>query len=281
MKYAATIALLGMFMVGCASGDGDPGNQALPDKNSESVDLGESAESTESSPESVKADRDAMYQAAWKYLETQYGKRGTDQRGLDSGWGPGSMSIAYTAIILNGMVNTLIWSDDEPKIKESVEWLLDTQNAQGFWSYMPDSENGGAMKGIRAVYITSIVVQLFSELQSHDAWKSSAKEMKQKSDRGRDYLKRAQVGAKESPLADYDKNSAGYGGWAYSEQELKSDRNKGKPASNMSTTTFAIDALHACGVDKSDPLWNRALVFLKRNQNSGETYDENFTAYAK
>ncbi|MCF6227532.1 MAG: hypothetical protein L3J82_02550 [Planctomycetes bacterium] len=126
-----------------------------------------------------------------------------------------------------------------------------------------------------------MVVQIFSALQSHAAWKSSAKEMRQKTNLARDYLKRAQVGAKGSPLADYDKNKVGYGGWAYSEEELKIDRNKKKPAANMSTTTFAIDALHACGVEKDDPLWNRALVFLKRNQNSGETYDENFTAYAK
>ncbi|MCF6227531.1 MAG: hypothetical protein L3J82_02545 [Planctomycetes bacterium] len=150
MKYAATFALLGMFLVGCASGEGDTGNQAMPNKSADTkADTPD--EPTEPPADNIKADRDAMYQSAWKYLETQYDKRGTDQRGLDSGWGPGSKSIAYTAMVLNGLINTPIWNNEEPKIKESVQWLLDTQNAAGFWSYMPDSEMGGAMKGTRAV----------------------------------------------------------------------------------------------------------------------------------
>jgi squalene-hopene/tetraprenyl-beta-curcumene cyclase len=49
----------------------------------------------------------------------------------------------------------------------------------------------------------------------------------------------------------------------------------------MSTTTFAIDALHACGLSKDDPLWQDAIVFLKRNQNSGEVQDEGFAAMDK
>ncbi|MHC4841574.1 MAG: prenyltransferase/squalene oxidase repeat-containing protein, partial [Planctomycetota bacterium] len=280
MKYAATLALLGLFLAGCPSGKGDPGNQSLNSGNGSET---ASTDGDSSAPISadIESDRNAIYQASWTYLKSQYGVEGTDRRGLDSGWGQGSKSIAYTAMVLNGLVGTPIWDDKDPMIKESVQWLMDTQNAEGFWSYKPDTEMGGAMKGVRAVYITSIVVQLFSELQERDAWKTNVKELNEKTGLARDYLKRAQVGSKEGPLPDFKKNDVGYGGWAYSEQELKNPSNQAKPASNMSTSTFAIDALHACGVDKSDPLWERALTFLKRNQNSGETYDENFEAYAE
>jgi squalene-hopene/tetraprenyl-beta-curcumene cyclase len=71
----------------------------------------------------------------------------------------------------------------------------------------------------------------------------------------------------------------GYGGWAYSKEEIKSSVEKGgKPPANISTTTFAIDALKACGLKEDDPLWQNALVFLKRNQNAGEVQEEGFRA---
>ncbi|MDC1141758.1 hypothetical protein OAU50_01580 [Planctomycetota bacterium] len=282
MRYAAALAFMGLCLAGCPSGSSDAGNQSL---NSGAGDNASASASTDTpanptpAGDDVETNRNAAYQAAWTYLKSQYGKPATDRRGLDSGWGRDSMSIAYTAMVLNGLVGTPIWDDSEPMIKDSVEWLMDTQNADGFWSYMPEEVNP-QLKGVRSVYITSIVVQLFAEVQKRDAWKGSAKELAEKSNLARDYLKRAQVGSKGGPLPDFKKNDVGYGGWAYSEQELKDPATRAKPASNMSTSTFAIDALHACGVDKSDPLWERALTFLKRNQNSGETYDENFEAYA-
>jgi squalene-hopene/tetraprenyl-beta-curcumene cyclase len=93
--------------------------------------------------------------------------------------------------------------------------------------------------------------------------------------KARDYLKQSQVGDPDGPAADYKEGESGYGGWAYSKEEIGQGK---KPASNMSTSTFAIDALHACGVKEDDPMWERALVFLKRNQNAGEVQDEAWSA---
>jgi hypothetical protein len=127
-------------------------------------------------------------------------------------------------------------------------------------------------KGMYAVYVTSIVAQLFADLNANGAWKGKLNDAVAKA---RDYLKQSQVGDPDGPAADYKKGESGYGGWAYSKEEIGQGK---KPASNMSTSTFAVDALHACGVKEDDPMWERALTFFKRNQNAGEVQDKDWEA---
>jgi squalene-hopene/tetraprenyl-beta-curcumene cyclase len=178
------------------------------------------------------------------------------------------MNVPYTALVLQGLVGTHIWKDDDEMIKASVNWLVDAQWDSGDWSFMPGIEK---VKGMQAIYITSIVTQLFGDLNKQGAWKGKLNDALAKA---ADYLKQSQVGAPDGPAKDYDKKKPGYGGWAYSKEELA----RGKPAANMSTSSFAVDALHKCGVKKDDPMWKRALVFFKRNQNAGEVQEEGWQA---
>ncbi len=227
----------------------------------------------------VSGERDKVVAKAVEFLKTQYNKPPSkdDPKGLLSGWGPKSMNVPYTAMVLHGLVGTKAWNADEAMIKDSMSWLIESQETAGSWSYMPGVEQ---MKGIRAVYITSICAQLFADVNKADGpWKGK---LSNHIASARDYLKQSQVGNPEGPAPNYKKNTSGYGGWAYSKEEIEdSVGRRGKPPANMSTSTYAIDALKACGLSKDDPLWDAAIVFLKRNQNAGEVQDEGFEAVDK
>jgi squalene-hopene/tetraprenyl-beta-curcumene cyclase len=229
------------------------------------------ASAQEGKAQSIDEVRKQVLDKAWDYLKTMYNKPAPrdDRRQVQAGWGPKAMNVPYTALVLQGLHGTEIWSDDEAMIKDSVTWLVESQEDTGAWSFMPGVEQ---VKGMQAVYITSIVAQLFADLNAVGAWKGKLNDNIAKA---RDYLKQSQVGDPDGPAADYKEGESGYGGWAYSKEEIGQGK---KPASNMSTTTFAVDALHACGLKEDDELWDRALVFLKRNQNAGEVHDEGWEA---
>lgn len=230
-------------------------------------------------PAEQAADRDALVAKAWGYLKTMYNKPAPegDRQGIMAGWGPQSMNVPYTGMVLHGLVGTPHWNADEPMIRDSMNWLMESQETTGAWSLMPGVER---LVGIRAVYVTSICAQLFADANSAQGpWRGR---LTQHIELARDYLRHSQVGAPDGPAPDYDSASVGYGGWAYSREEIATSvGEQGKPPANMSTTTFAIDALKACGLSDDDPLWDRALVFLKRNQNAGEVHEEGFVAVDK
>lgn len=225
--------------------------------------------------------REAQVEKAWKFLQTVYNKAGTPQKQMaDAGWGPKSGMIAYTALVLQGLHGSKVWDDNNAMIKESVEFIAANQDASGAFHLFPlefiATEQGKAMKGLRAVYTTSICAQLLADLNASGAWKGK---LTQKIELARDYLKQSQVGNPKGPAADYKSDTIGFGGWAYSKEEIDTAVNKNKkPPANMSTSTFAIDALKACGVGPDDPIWKDALTFLKRNQNAGEVQDGTFSA---
>ncbi|MCX7703270.1 MAG: terpene cyclase/mutase family protein [Planctomycetota bacterium] len=56
------------------------------------------------------------------------------------------------------------------------------------------------------------------------------------------------------------------GGWGY-------DARKKENRSDLSNTSFVLQALHDAGVPKDNPVWRRAVVFLSRCQNNPETND--------
>ncbi|MCC6572158.1 MAG: hypothetical protein IT462_00070 [Planctomycetes bacterium] len=222
--------------------------------------------------------RDEATDKAWKYLETMYDKTGTKETGfIDAGWGPGSFNIAYTALVLQSLAGTKYWDATNDKFKKSVEFLVENQEASGSWSMMPASIDP-KMKGQRAVYITGIVAGLLVDLNKEAAWKGK---LTQKIELARDYLKASQVGNPTGPAAEFKKTDTGFGGWAYSKEELPAKIKDGKPAANMSTTIYAIDALQACGVVANDPLYKDAVVFLQRNQNAGEVQSDDYVATDK
>jgi squalene-hopene/tetraprenyl-beta-curcumene cyclase len=65
-----------------------------------------------------------------------------------------------------------------------------------------------------------------------------------------------------------------YGGWGYCPHRPLKPKS-GEPAhplteSNLSATAFALEALHAAGLRAADPLFQKALAFVRRCQNYGD-----------
>jgi len=266
----------GLFITACDAGNVAPRNNAPAPAENAPVQEDKPAEPV--APANVG--QDELATKAFEYLKTMYNVAAPkdDRAGVNSGWGPKSMNIPYTAMVLHGIYGTKAWDASNAMIKDSVAFLVENQEAGGSFSYMPISIAPGA-KGLRAVYITSIIAQLFVDLNNDGPWKGKLSDNIAKA---RDYLKQSQVGNAEGPAPDYDKTKAGFGGWAYSKEEIgKSVGEQKKPPANMSTSTYAIDALKACGLDEKDPVWEKALMFLKRNQNAGEVQDEGFEAIDK
>lgn len=243
--------------------------QPQPDGSQDGAQPAASAQDTQET-------RDAVVSKAWDFLKTMYNKPAPegDNHGILSGWGPASMNVPYTAMVLQGLMGSAHWKADETMIRDSMTWLMENQETTGAWSIAPGVDH---LKGIRAVYVTSICAQLFAEANgAAGPWRGR---LSQHIALARDYLKQSQVGNPEGPAPDYAAGSVGYGGWAYSREEIaRSVGEQGKPAANMSTTAFAMDALKACGLSPEDPLWERAVMFLKRNQNAGEVQEEGFVA---
>jgi squalene-hopene/tetraprenyl-beta-curcumene cyclase len=74
-----------------------------------------------------------------------------------------------------------------------------------------------------------------------------------------------------------------YGGWGYSHQIPRKPQ-PGEPLlplteSNLSATTFALDALQATGCSQDDPAFRKALVFVKRCQNLSEDVSQQDSAF--
>lgn len=263
----------GLFVSACGPANAAPGNNAPTVAANAPVQADKPA-----TP--ANAAQDELAAKAFEYLKTMYNvpAKPDDRAGINSGWGPKSYNIPYTAMVLHGIFGTKAWDAGNEMIKDSVAFLVENQEATGAFSYAPLSVMPQA-KGLRAVYITSIIAQLFVDLNNEGPWKGKLADNIAKA---RDYLRQAQVGNAEGPAPGYEKGKAGFGGWAYSKEEIgKSVEKDGKPPANMSTSTYAIDALKACGLDPKDPLWEQALVFLKRNQNAGEVQDEGFEAIDK
>lgn len=74
-----------------------------------------------------------------------------------------------------------------------------------------------------------------------------------------------------------------YGGWGYSHQVPRKPK-PSEPAlplteSNLSATTFALEALQAAGCPPDDPAFGKALVFVKRCQNFSEDANQQDAAF--
>jgi squalene-hopene/tetraprenyl-beta-curcumene cyclase len=157
---------------------------------------------------------------------------------------------AITGLVVNGMLGTPSVGIADESVGLAHKFIL---------NYVKDDGGIYGMAGEQAMlpsYNTAICVSTlskFTDARSKDAVK-----------KGAEFLKRLQ----NSEGAAFDKtamNDAGekvgkdhpyYGGWGYGKS--------GRP--DLSNSGFAIEALHAAGVESSDPAFQRALVFLQRVQ---------------
>ncbi len=163
------------------------------------------------------------------------------------GWGvnpKGPTFTAITGLVLAGLMAPGEIGPDDPAAAAGEKFLLNY--------VQPD---GGIYDRALPVYNTAISVSAlarFSDPRAKDAVKNAAEFLKKlQYGEGAVVLEGNRESAKPVPKAD-----SFYGGWGYG--------NRGRP--DLSNTAFALEALHAAGVEPSDPAFQRALVFLQRVQ---------------
>lgn len=156
--------------------------------------------------------------------------------------------VGYTALVIQA------WNVAPQKVKEqnpdfsgrmekAAVWLAGQQQPEGFIADGPEYHN----------YSTSLAVEA---LASYDRARFEPVVSKAAA-----YLKELQ--ATETRKFDKDKHLT-YGGFGYG-STLRPD---------LSNTWFALSALKAAGVEESDPVWSKAVIYIKRCQNSSEVNDQ-------
>ncbi len=179
------------------------------------------------------------------------------------GWSVNPQAPAYpaiTALALTGLVMDpkidQAQPPTDPAVLNALKFILKYRQ--------PD---GGIYDRVLPSYNTAICLSALSRINTPDA-KAAVKA-------GVEFLKSLQYG--EGAVAytglgesavPVNKDHPFYGGWGYGRH--------GRP--DLSNTAWALDALHDCGVDSSDPAFQRALVFLSRTQMVGTINDQ---PYAK
>ncbi len=254
-RYLSLACFCGLFLLAsCTEKDPSPQQTKNPGQTQN--------KELQSSVQDLSKTKAKLVTKGWQYLESIYNQEGNPDELYDDAWGP-KCNLAYSGLVVLGALKTGVVQASNPKIDETIHSILQQQRPQGSFDF------GG---GNRAVYATSIIVQLLARLRDHHQTYYQPQKARFDSSLAQavEYLKRSQVGHPESPLADSTKdNDPNYGGWAYSTEELESVGSS-KPRANLSTSIFALDAMAAFGLEKSDPLWEAALVFLERNHNSAE-----------
>jgi hypothetical protein len=152
---------------------------------------------------------------------------------------------AITGLVLSGMLMEPGITDQDENVQAGVKFILNNQN--------PD---GGIYNKLLPSYNTAICLSALTRVQQ-PAQVADARA------RAIAFLKSIQYGEgalEHDGLAEaakpVTKDDPYYGGWGYG--------NRGRP--DLSNTSFALEALHAAGVAESDPVFERALVFLNRCQ---------------
>ncbi len=163
------------------------------------------------------------------------------------GWGvnpKGPTFTAITGLVLSGMMAPGEIGPEDPAVAAGEKFLLNY--------VQPD---GGIYDKALPIYNTAISVSAlakFGDPRAKDAVKNAA-----------EFLKKLQFGegavvieSNAESAKPVSKSDSFYGGWGYGRH--------GRP--DLSNTAFALEALHAAGVESSDPAFQRALVFLQRVQ---------------
>lgn len=184
------------------------------------------------------------------------------QQQPDGGWQKSDKEPpAITAIALRTFVRDSKYNSKTDFVAKGFEKLLGYQ-----------AQDGGIYKDLLANYNTAIAVSTLT------AAKDPA--FKPQIDKAVDYLKRLQWTEDTKPeFGGKGEENTGkqivkgkddpfYGGWGYG------GRSRGPGRPDLSNSQLAIDALHDAGLDKNDPVMQRAVLFVTRCQNFSETNDQ-------
>jgi squalene-hopene/tetraprenyl-beta-curcumene cyclase len=182
-----------------------------------------------------------------------------EQQQDDGPWQPDPrVPPAFTALALRAFVGSDAYGPDDELVRKGYDALVAQQVA-----------DGGVYDDLLANYNTAIAISSFAAARDEAGDDRYADEI----DRAVAYLRRLQWTPETKP--EYDGEEAGqqvagtddpfYGGWGYG------GRSRGPGRPDLSNASMALEALHAAGVPKDDPAYERAVTFISRLQNRSES----------
>lgn len=156
----------------------------------------------------------------------------------------GPVFPAITGLVLSGLMGDPTVTEADPAVGQAVKFMLNYQQ-----------DDGGVYDTLLPTYNTSICVVALSKVSTPQAKAAVAK--------AREFLKTLQYGdnAVSRPaigemVEKVGKDHPFHGGFGYGRQ--------GRP--DLSNTGWALEALHASGVESDSAEFQRAIVFLQRLQ---------------
>jgi len=157
----------------------------------------------------------------------------------DGSW---SSSVGITALALRAFLESPQgFSEKQPFIKRSVDYLVSQTRKNGAISESVTNQN----------YNTAVAITGLQATANADYGAIIHA--------GQRYLTGLQLDAGEGYTPDHKY----YGGIGYGGDE--------RP--DLSNAYLAIEALKATQLDRADPVWDKALIFISRSQNNSETND--------
>jgi squalene-hopene/tetraprenyl-beta-curcumene cyclase len=171
----------------------------------------------------------------------------------DGGWGKPKSHPAFTAMAVKVLMQHGRYGPKAPEVAKAYVFLLSCAQKDGG---IYDPAFGAAN------YTTSLAVMALA-LSNDPAHRAAA-------DKAVAYLKGLQIKEGDQTPAGQTVTSEHpfYGGTSYGDH--------GRP--DLSNLSFSIEALHAAGVSKEDPFFQRTAVFLSRTQNRSESNDQAWAA---
>ncbi|MBX3394809.1 MAG: terpene cyclase/mutase family protein [Phycisphaerae bacterium] len=163
----------------------------------------------------------------------------------DGGWTTARYGPAVTALVAQAFANDATYGPKHPIVERALARILQyEQNDGGIYDQRQNLAN----------YQTSVVLSFLATLRDADQTQRVA--------RAQRFLTRLQYGADDS----MDSSNVWYGGSGYN--------SKKRP--DLSNTQMMLEALHASGLSKDDPVYQRALTFISRSQMNEATNDQPF-----
>lgn len=191
------------------------------------------------------------------WLRSQQNDDGSWDYNREAGW---TQNVAMTAHAVLAFLKAG-YSVESETVRKGVDFILSRQQRDG--SFI-SARNG------RETYETSLAMQVLAAISSQ----SYANQI--------DKAKRWLISAQNNERQIYTRHSTqlrcldeetcwAYGGWGYGKNSLhmeNSDPSTLTVWSDLSNTQFALMGLKAAGLASDDPVWQRAINFVSRCQNS-------------
>lgn len=187
-------------------------------------------------PEELRSRAQQSIDRALAFLRSSQDKDG----GWTDKYGP-----AVTAIVAAGFAGDRDHGPEHEVVKRAIRNIIKFEQQDG-GIYEKEQNLGN--------YQTSVVLSFLSMLPGG--------EQKARIARAQQFLTRLQFDEQE----ELDRSSPWYGGAGYN--------SKKRP--DLSNTQMMLQALHDSGLPESDPVYQRALVFVTRCQMNSETNDQSF-----